>query len=371
MKVNEKNLKWIETLKGKYLKGEILEKFFKDLEIKYAAGHWAAGPFADRFAPAGYSDESGDIIEQIKRVGKAGIQGIEFHEAVFIDKNYKKDPSKISRVKEALKKNNLIPTNMNTNLFSDKKWKLGGVTNPDKEVRKEALEVALQGVDIAKEVGCTSVALWPGSDGWDYNFEANYGELLDLFIEACVAINKKCIAKGLRFGIEAKPKEPRMNMVIQTTAKAAALAKLINEKCGGNNMGVAVDYGHEHMYGNEAADAIYTTKRIGVDVVNFHINNARFNGEDDDMIAGTGNLWKFVDFILASIETGYQGWVGEDQFTYRVDAVKSMALSREFFGNSAKKALLIYIRRDKLKRAQRSGDMPKVLELTGEIIYNG
>ncbi len=371
MKVNEKNLKWVETLKGKYLRGELLEKFFKNFEIKYAAGHWAAGPFADRFAPAGYSDESPDIIEQMKRVSKAGIQGIEFHEAVFIDKNYKKDPSKISQVKDALKKFNLTPANMNTNLFSDKKWKMGGVTNPDKKVRKEALEVALQGVDIAEEVGCTSVALWPGSDGWDYNFEANYGELLDLFVEACVAINKKCIAKGLRFGIEAKPKEPRMNMVIQTTAKAAAVAKLVNEKCSGHNMGVAVDYGHEHMYGNEAADAIYTTKRIGVDVVNFHINNARFNGEDDDMIAGTGNLWKFVDFILASIETDYQGWVGEDQFTYRVDAVKSMALSREFFGNSAKKALLIYIRRNELKQAQRSGDMSKVLELTGEIIYNG
>ena len=54
---------------------------------------------------------------------------------------------------------------MNTNLWTDPKWKLGGITNANSAVRKDALKVALQGVETAKEVGCISVALWPGSDG--------------------------------------------------------------------------------------------------------------------------------------------------------------------------------------------------------------
>jgi xylose isomerase len=107
---------------------------------------------------------------------------------------------------------------MNTNLFSDPKWKLGGVTNANKAIREEALAIALQGVEIAEEVACTSIALWPGSDGWDYNFEVNYGELLDRFVDGCIAINRKAMSAGLRFGLEAKLHEPREgNMVIPTT----------------------------------------------------------------------------------------------------------------------------------------------------------
>jgi len=183
MRVTQGNLARLETDYAGYLEGEKVDQFFEDFEIRFAAGHWCAGDFCDRFAPDGYhSDEptfSSDIVAQIERVAKAGIKGIEFHERIFIDKNYKKDQAQIDRVREALDRYGVTPTNMNTNLFSDPKWKLGGITNPDPAIRQDALAVALQGVEIAKEIGCSSVSLWPGTDGWDYHFERNYGELLD------------------------------------------------------------------------------------------------------------------------------------------------------------------------------------------------
>lgn len=366
----KEGLKKLESEYGGYLEGKKLDQFFEEFEIKFAAGHWAAGSFADRFATGGYNPGLDDsTVAQIARVAKAGIKGIEFHEALFIDKNYQKDKSKIAEVKQALTRYKVQPTNMNTNLYTDPKWKLGGITNPNKSIREDALAIALQGVEIAEEVGCESVALWPGSDGWDYNFEVNYGQLFDRFLEGCIAINKKAKSSGLRFGIEAKLHEPREgNIVIPTTHMAILVARMVNEECGGNNMGVAIDYGHEQMYAVEPASMLYMARKAGVPVVNFHVNNAKLHSNDEDRIAGTGDIWRLVDFCYAAVDTVYDGWFGEDQFTYRTDPVKSMALSRELFGNVMKKALLIYAVKDKLEEAQSTGDAIATIEIVKKYI---
>lgn len=371
MRVTKAGLGRLETKYSGYLEGETLDEFCEEFGIRIAAGHWAAGGFADRFAPGGYDPGlDGSIVAQIERVAKAGIEGVEFHEALFIDGSYKKDRRKLAEVKEALTKYKVEPTNMNINLFSDPKWRLGGITNANKAIREQALAVALQAADIAKEVGCKSVALWPGSDGWDYNFEVNYGQLLDRFIEGCIAINRKAKSLGLKFGIEAKLHEPREgNMVVPTTHMAILLAKTVNEECGEKNMGVAIDYGHEQMYAVEPASMLYVARRFGIPVVNFHLNNAKLHSNDEDRIAGTGDIWRLADFCYAAIDTGYDGWFGEDQFTYRTDPVKSMALSKELFGNIMKKALRIYAIKNKLEKAQSTGDAVATIELTKRYIF--
>ncbi|MEM2186708.1 MAG: hypothetical protein QXT37_07025, partial [Thermofilaceae archaeon] len=68
---------------------------------------------------------------------------------------------------------------------------------------------------------------------------------------------------------------------------------------------------------------------------------------------------------------GYDGWFGEDQFTYRMDPVKAMALSKEIFGNLMKKALLIYARKEELEEARETGDQAAVLNVVKKIILTG
>lgn len=358
MKVNNANLKKLDTTYKGYLEGDRIDAFFKEFGINFAAGLWAAGGFNDRFVGSGYCpglDTS--IVAKMSRVAEAGIKGVELHDSQFVNAKFKLDKSKLKEIKDGLAEYKLTPTNMNTDLFSDAKWKLGGITNANKSIREDALEFALQGCDIAKDVGCSCVALWPGSDGWDYNFEVNYGQLLDRFIDGCIAINKKCKTLGLRFGIEAKLHEPREgNMITPTSHMTILVAKMVNEACGGSNMGIAVDYGHEQMYAVEPASSLYTAKRAGVEVVNFHLNDSKTHSNDEDRIAGTSDIWRFIDFCYANIDTGYKGWFGEDQFTYRTDPVKSMAASREFFANMMKRALLIYAHKDELQKAQATGD---------------
>jgi L-rhamnose isomerase len=375
MKITKASLEALPKKYAGFVSGDKLDEFFGEFAIKFAAGHWAAGGFADRFAPGGYFrpgelDES--IEAQIARVAAAGIEGIEFHENVFTDERGRRDDAKLESVRKALKKHKLTPTNMNTNLWTDPKWKLGGLTNADKQVRKDALAVTLQGVGIARDLGCTSVALWPGSDGWDYNFEVNYGAQLDWFIEGCIEINKAAQKAGLRFGVEAKLHEPREgNMILPTTQTAMLVAREVNAACGAANMGVAIDYGHEQMYAVEPAFNLYLAKRMGVPVTNFHVNTAKAHSNDEDRVTGTGDLWRLVDFCYAAVDTGYDGWFGEDQFTYRMEPVVAMTLSRELFANAMKKALLIYARRDALKRAQATGDAGRTIEVVKDIIFTG
>ena len=59
---------------------------------------------------------------------------------------------------------------------------------------------------------------------------------------------------------------------------------------------------------------------------------------------------------------GYAGWFGEDQFTYRMEPVKAMSLSRELIANIMKKALKIYARKPRLEKAMWTGDAGEVID---------
>lgn len=376
MKVNDENLSLLNTKYNGYLEGDLVDELIEDFGINFAAGHWCAGEFFDRFCPVGYNSNdpnfSDSIPDQVKRVAEAGIRGIEFHERCFIDGSYRTDAQAISEAMDALSAHHVIPTNMNMNTWTDPKWKFGGITHPDAGVRKECVELCLQGVDIAKEMGCVSANIWPGSDGWDYHFETDYGKRLSWYIDGCTALAQRANQHGLKFGTEPKQKEPREgNMIVNTVAKAALVAQEVNRNLGETVMGVVIDYGHEQMVGNTPADSLYMLKRVGVPIANFHINGAKFNSNDEDRIAGTDDIWRLVEFCYAAIDTGYTGWFGEDQFTYRTEQVRSMRLSMEFFANCMKKALKIYAVKPSLDRAMASGDASNTIDVVKKVIYNG
>lgn len=52
MQVTAEKLAKLTTEYAGYLEGDKLDAFFREFGIKFAAGHWAAGEFADRFNPS-------------------------------------------------------------------------------------------------------------------------------------------------------------------------------------------------------------------------------------------------------------------------------------------------------------------------------
>ncbi|MCW5935579.1 MAG: TIM barrel protein [Fimbriimonadia bacterium] len=374
MRVTSEGLVKLDNEFQGYLEGEAVTRFFQEFDIQFSAGHWCAGEFSDRFCKS-YTDDphfEPGIAADIRRVKEAGIAGIELSDTLLRDEKMRVSDALIQTVQQALDTHRIIPTNMNTNVWTHAQWKWGGITHPDPGRRAAALEYCLEVVDLAKRMNCPTVQLWPGSDGWDYHFEVHYGKQLNWFIEGCISIAHKCHSLGLRFGTEAKQKEPREgNMILNTTAKAAWVAHTVNQALGETVMGVVIDYGHEQMVGNQPADSLYLLKRIGVPINNFHINAAKYNSNDEDRITGTDDIWRLTEFCYAAIETGYNGWFGEDQFTYRTDPVRSMALSREMFANAMKKALQIYRIKDQLEAAQATGDAANTIDVVKKILYNG
>jgi xylose isomerase len=288
MLVNADNLSLLDTHYAGYLEGDVVDAFFATYGINFSAGHWCAGGFSDRFCRS-YLEEPLDesAVGQIARVAQAGIKGVELNNEMFLsdggNNHLQIDDGLIRTVQDALQHHHLVPTNMNINIWTRARYRMGGITNPDAGRRKEALNYCLQAVELAKRLNCPSVQLWPGSDGWDYHFEVNYGQQLNWFIDGCVEIARLAHANGLKFGTEAKQKEPREgNMILNTTAKAALVAKTVNETVGATVMGVVIDYGHEQMVGNQPADSLYLLQRIGVPIANFHINAAKYNSNDED-----------------------------------------------------------------------------------------
>src|SRR5438874_542473 len=94
-----------------YLEGPLVDDLFGDFGIKFAAGHWCAGEFFDRFCPVGYNsdrDFDNSVPAQIERVAQAGIRGIEFHEANFIDSQRVRDPGKIAEISSALRQHGVV-----------------------------------------------------------------------------------------------------------------------------------------------------------------------------------------------------------------------------------------------------------------------
>ena len=376
MRITNKSLAKLTKEYRGWLEGDRVGAFFKEFNIKFSAGHWCAGDFGDRFALDGYNSNNpafrSDPVSQIQRVAKAGINAIEFHEKLFIDRWYQKDPAKIREVKDALKRYGVICSNMNINCWSDPKWKLGAACNPDPAIRRDAHALLHQAAVIAKELGSKMVALWPGSDGWDYHFQINYGKALEWYIQGCTVLARSAKQQGIKAATEPKPHEPReMNIIIKSVAKAALVCQQVNKSVGKNIMGVNIDYGHVQMDNDTPADTVYTLKVIGVPLAASHINEAKPKSNDEDRIAGAGDWWRMVDYIYATIDTGFDGYFAEDQFTYRDDPTEAMALSREFFANIARRALLIWKDRDLLIKAQARGDGPSVLNVLKRTILSG
>jgi xylose isomerase len=373
MRVNAQTLSRLQSDFRGYLEGDVVNAFFDTFGIKFSAGHWCAGGFGDRFCTS-YLEEPLDesAAGQIARVAAAGIKGVELNNEMFLDEKLQISDKKIAEVKDALSTHNLVPTNMNTNIWTRAYFKMGGITNPDPARRRAGLEYCLQAVELAKLLGCPSAQLWPGSDGWDYHFEVNYGRQLDWFLDGCAALAKKASSYGILFGTEAKQKEPREgNMILNTTSKAALVAKTVNEMVGKTAMGVVIDYGHEQMAGNQPADSLYLLKRMGVPIANFHINSAKYNSNDEDRVTGTDDIWRLTEFCYAAIDTDYPGWFGEDQFTYRMEPIKAMSLSKELFANAMAKALRIYLVKDNLEAAQATGDAGQVIDVVKRILTGG
>ena len=141
-------------------------------------------------------------------------------------------------VRENLKRTGLKVASVAVDTFANPIYQQGSLSSIDPKIRSKAIEDAKASIDFAQELGCKTVTLWPGQDGYDYIFQADYIKERTLFSDALAQLCE--YNKDIDITLEYKIKEPRTHCYISTIGSTLLMINTI----GAKNLGVALDYGH-------------------------------------------------------------------------------------------------------------------------------
>lgn len=221
-------------------------------------------------------------------------------------------------------------------LFADKAYWKGSYSSKEECVRRKAIDYTRQMCDIAGEMGCKTINLWPGQDGYDYLLTADYAKEREW---ECSAVRELARAyPGLRFALEYKPKEPRTHSYMARMADTLLLA----QETGCANVGVTIDTGHAYVGGEVVAESVVLAKRAGDRLFHMHFND-NYASWDDDMIVGSVHSVAYIETLYWLDKCGYEGWLSMDQYPYREDAAGAISESIQWL-----------VKFDEIQRANKS-----------------
>ncbi|MEN6348691.1 MAG: sugar phosphate isomerase/epimerase family protein [Syntrophomonas sp.] len=272
------------------------------------------GNTCDRFLSSGYKSAV-DIERQFEMASKLPlVSGVE------LVGNWDISCKNINQVNKLLRHYNFKCVSIIPDLFAQQKYGKGSLTAKDPAVRKTALNEIKEVMDIASELGCSIINLWPGQDGYDYCLQSDYIKERQWFADAvadCAAYKK-----DIKISLEYKIKEPRTHSYLARVSDTIVTIKQI----GAPNVGVTIDVGHAFMAYENVAESVALLKMSGDLLYHMHFND-NFSHWDDDMIVGSVHLPEYIELLLWLRKTGYNGWYSMDQYPYRENAFNALSES--------------------------------------------
>jgi len=320
--------------------------------LKISLGSQGFAPCIDRFATKGYKSSLSldDIASQIKQIeGLAGIELI-----------YPGDFQQREKLKKFLEDTGLKVSNVIVDIFSNPKWKNGSLTHKNQAIRESAFTLIKEAIESAKDVGCYSVTLWLGQDGFDYPFQANYIESWKLLGNGIKRVAQ--IDPSMNIGLEYKPKEPRTHSFISGVGETLLLTKIANQ----DNVGVVLDFGHALMGDENAANSLCLILEEGK-LINVHFNDT-YGKWDDDMLPGTVHPWESIEFFVYLLDSNYNGWVGLDIFPYRENPLSACSMAVDNLRSLISIAQKIDLQ--SLKSAQKTMDSISTQRIIRNILFS-
>jgi xylose isomerase len=281
---------------------------------KYSVILGNLGNTCDRFCSTGYKDNPSTMQMFKKAIKIPHVQGIELVGTWDIR------PDNVKEMKRAFKNSGIECVSIIPDLFANKLYWKGSYSAKDAKVRKTAVSYTKQMCDIARELGCKTMNLWPGQDGYDYLLTADYEKEREWLCEAIMELATSY--PDLKFALEYKPKEPRTHSYMARMADTLLLAQ--ETKC--ENVGVTIDTGHAFAGGEVVAEAIVLAKRAGNKLFHMHFND-NYTSWDDDMMVGSVHSICYIEMLYWLDRCGYKGWLSMDQYPYREDAAGAIGES--------------------------------------------
>jgi len=298
-------------------------------KYKIGSGFAPFSPCTDRFVVKGYRDPM-TLEAQVRAAAEVnGLAGIG------LDYPYQFNERDVPKVKGLVSKYGFRFCTLELGLYPDRKWKMGTFCAPDPGIRREAIAMCKRGLKVAAEMGADDVLLWPGQDGFDYPFQADYDRSWKLLIEGIAEVASH--RPDVKIAIEYKPKEPRAHIFVRN---AGTLLYLIHS-VGLPNVGGTVDYGHSLVAGENPAEAAVLLAREGK-LFQVHVND-NYRDWDHDLMVGAVSFWETLEFFYWLVRSGYGGWYITDVYPYREDgfgALQHCVRNTERFLDMAQKLSL-------------------------------
>ncbi|MFN8622513.1 MAG: TIM barrel protein [Chloroflexota bacterium] len=188
----------------------------------------------------------------------------------------------------------------------DPAFRQGAFTNPDPAVRRKAIDLTKRGIDETREAGGRVLTIWPGQDGVDHPFGADYALLWDWEVEGLRAVAEH--AGDFPVSIEYKPNEPRSLFILpNVSATLLAIAET-----GRDNLGITLDFGHVlEADTNPALAAALVGRRSRL--LGLHINDG-YGRRDDGLMVGSVNTVRTVELLRQLKLQGFDAAIYFDTF---------------------------------------------------------
>lgn len=278
------------------------------------------GNTRDRFCN-GYKDNPNTLTMLRRAAAIPHVEGIELVGTWDIR------PENVRQLKSALADLGEACVSIIPDLFANPRFGKGSYSSADAAVRREAIDYTRSMCDVAAEINCPLINLWPGQDGYDYLLCADYDSARSWIRDALCEIGNAY--PKLRFALEYKPKEPRCRSYLATMADTLLMCLAT----GCNNIGVCIDTGHAYVAQESVGDSVVLAKRAGGGYADtagrlFHMHfNDNHGAWDDDMIVGTVHSTTYLETLYWLDRCGYGGWLSMDQYPYREDAAGAIGQS--------------------------------------------
>ncbi|MGB9619870.1 MAG: TIM barrel protein, partial [Armatimonadota bacterium] len=188
---------------------------------------------------------------------------------------------------------------VNPNVFQDRDYAFGSITNDNPAVRKKAVDHMLDSIEIAKKLGSGILSLW-FADGTDYPGQGDFRRRKH-YAQECLTAVYSAMPPGMRMLIEYKPFEPAFyHTDFADWGMSYCFATAL-----GPEAHVLVDLGH-HFTGQNIEHIVsflIDEGRLG----GFHFNNHKY--ADDDLTAGSINPYELFLIYneIAKAELGESG----------------------------------------------------------------
>lgn len=260
----------------------------------------------DRFVPGGYTEgyEFEKQLEMLSRID--GIDGVALAWPCQFQDG--------SALKKTLADHGLKLGTVDTDIYTEARFKLGSLSNPDAGIRRAAVDRVKGAIDAAVAAGSPDLNLWLGHDGFDYFFQGHYADAWNCIVEGLREIASHNPA--LPISLEYKCKEPRANQYVANAGKALWLVNKISKP----HVGVTLDFGHALAALENPAECAVLALREGR-LQQVHLND-NYRDWDHDMVPGSVNVWDHVEFFYWLRKLSYRGWFCIDVFPYREDGTQ-------------------------------------------------